>query len=62
MPERPYTDLDYWEDLETVRDMERSIESSTALLRTVKWKIESDTYILDRARERLAAHPEFGDA
>lgn len=59
--ERAYTDLDYWEDQQTVRDMTRSIESSERFLRTVQNGIHSDRYVLSEAQRRLDAHPEFAD-
>lgn len=52
-----YSDLDRWEDEQTVKDMELSIARATSLLVTLKRHIDSDQYVLDRARERLVAHP-----
>lgn len=57
MRDGEYTDLDRWEDEQTVKEMERSIGSAQALLYSVKRHIESDQYILDHAKARLAANP-----
>lgn len=61
MTERPYTDLDYYEDQETVRQMTENIEGAKGLLRTVQYRIDSDEYVRAKAQERLDAHPEFAD-
>lgn len=59
MKDRPYTDLDYYEDQETVRTMTESIEGAMGLLRSVQYRIDSDKYVRTKAQERIDAHPEF---
>lgn len=58
--EREYSDLDRWQDEETVRDMTASIEMREAFKATVQRQIDFERYCLEQAQARLAAHPDPG--